>query len=148
MSTIQLRLERADSTALGYVERLLAAAELPADDVREQPDCFYVGYHGDERVGVGGLEAHEQAGLLRSLIVERDTRGRGFGTALCARLETRAQERGLDQLYLLTTTAADFFGRRGYEVTGRDGTPPAIRATAEFDTLCPASATCMRTELS
>ena len=44
---------------------------------------------------------------------------------------------------LLTTTAASFFAKRGYRPLARDEAPAAVRATAEFRSICPASATCM-----
>lgn len=148
MSDARLLLRPADDATLAYVESLLAENGLPSRDVRDRPDCFHVAYHDDERVGVGGLEVHGRAGLLRSVAVEESARGRGFGAAICERLETRARDRGVDRLYLLTTTAADFFARRGYETVERSDAPAAIRETTEFDDLCPASATCLRTSLS
>ena len=48
----------------------------------------------------------------------------------------------------LTTTAADYFARLGFVRIDRDAAPPAIRATAQFASLCPASAHVMRRELA
>jgi amino-acid N-acetyltransferase len=50
-------------------------------------------------------------------------------------------------VYLLTTTAADYFRRRGYEPVDRDALPPAIRSTEEAARLCPASAACLRKKI-
>jgi amino-acid N-acetyltransferase len=94
-------------------------------------------------VGADGLQAAGPDGLLRSLVVESGARGRGLGAALVGALENRAAARGVVRLYLLTTTAAEFFERLGYEPVARDSVPPGIAATAEFRTLCPASATCL-----
>ena len=132
---------------LAYVERLLDANGLPSDDVRARPDCFSVAVAGGERVGVGGVEQYGTAGLLRSLVVAEPARGRGYGTALCDALEARARNDGIETLYLLTTTAADFFAARGYVEIERSDAAEAIRSTAEFADLCPASATPMRTDL-
>ena len=55
-----------------------------------------------------------------------------------------AAEKGVATLYLLTTTAADFFGRRGYEAVPRSAAPAAIAATPQFRDLCPASSVLMR----
>ena len=49
---------------------------------------------------------------------------------------------------LLTETADDFFSALGYRVVARESVPEAIRRSAEFRALCPASATCMRKALS
>jgi amino-acid N-acetyltransferase len=46
-------------------------------------------------------------------------------------------------LYLLTTTAREFFAGRGYRAIDRADAPERIRGTTEFSDLCPASATAM-----
>lgn len=142
---------RGATDSLSYVEALLEANGLPARDVRSKPDCFYVAY-GDEdagadAVGVGGVEAYGSDGLLRSVAVEESVRGEGYGTALCDALEAEARASGVETLYLLTTTAAAFFADRGYEELERADAPADIRATTEFEALCPASAVCMRKSL-
>lgn len=147
MSGSTLTLQRADERALAYVERLLTANDLPTRDVRSSPGRFYVGYDGDDRVGVGGIERYGSDGLLRSVVVERSVRGSGYGTAICDALESRARTDGVETLYLLTTTAPGFFATRGYAEIDRDEPPTAIRRSTEFDDLCPESATCMRKSL-
>ena len=143
--SIALRpIERGD---LDRVEALLAAGGLPTDDVRAKPECFFLACDGDAVVGAGGLEAYGSDGLLRSIVVAEPYRGRGYGGALCDALEDRARERGVGELYLLTTIAAGFFRRRGYETIDREVVPPAVRQTTEFVDLCPDSATCMRLDL-
>lgn len=149
MSRDTLALRPADGSDLAYVESLLERNDLPAGDVRDSPGTFYVAYggDGDARVGVGGIEAYGSVGLLRSVVIEREFRGRGFGTALREELEAAARSDGIGTLYLLTTTAADFFDRAGYEPIRRDDAPEAIRRTTEFDELCPSTATCMARSL-
>lgn len=146
MVTERLELHPADGD-LGYVERLLAENELPNADVRSKPGCFYVGRADEEPIGVGGLERYGAEGLVRSLVVEESHRNRGWGTALCDALEAEAEAAGVETLYLLTTTAAEFFADRGFEVIERTDAPPSIRGTDEFEELCPESATCMRKRL-
>lgn len=132
------------STDLPYVEALLARNDLPTADVRSKSDCFFVAARHGERVGIGGLEVHGPDALLRSVVVEASARGEGIGTGICDQLEGIARERGVETVYLLTTTAAGFFGDRGYERIEREGAPGGIAATAEFAELCPSTATCMR----
>lgn len=146
MDATSVTLRRATEN-LGYVERLLAESDLPTEDVRSSPARFYVAFDGDDRVGVGGIEPVGDAGLLRSVAVEPSRRGEGYGSALCAALETRARAEGIETLYLLTTTAADFFAGRGYERVERSAVPAGIRETTEFAALCPDSAVCLRRAL-
>lgn len=138
---------RPAADSLDAVERLLAANDLPTADVRENPDCFYALFDGDRRVGVGGVEVHGDAGLLRSVVVPESARGDGYGAELCTRLEAVASEAGVDDLYLLTTTAAAYFAARGYATVDRADVPAAVRETTQFASLCPDSATCMEKSL-
>jgi amino-acid N-acetyltransferase len=136
-----------DDDAMAYVETLLARNGLPSADVRENPAWFFVATAHGDRVGVGGIERHGRHGLLRSLAVETDARGEGYGTAICDALEARARDDGLETLTLLTTTASAFFAARGYDVVDRETAPDRIRDTTEFSDLCPANATCMQKSL-
>ena len=140
---------RSAADDLAYLERLLSAADLPTDDVRDNPGCFSVAVaaDGNERVGCGGIEAYGEVGLLRSVVVESERRGEGYGAALYAALEDRARADGIDSLYLLTTTAADFFDSQGYERVERSAAPASVQETTQFAELCPESAVCMRKEV-
>ncbi|AEH37466.1 arsenic resistance N-acetyltransferase ArsN2 [Halopiger xanaduensis] len=139
--------ERDRERDIASIESLLEANDLPNDDVREKPEAFYIASDGDERVGIGGLERCGSDALLRSLVVESDVRSDGYGTAICEALETRGRADGIETLYVLTTTAAEFFADRGYERIDRADAPPAIRRTNEFADLCPSTATCLRRSL-
>ncbi|MFC6952035.1 arsenic resistance N-acetyltransferase ArsN2 [Halorubellus litoreus] len=147
MSERAVELERATGEQLADVEALLVGNDLPAADVREGPGEFFVAFDDGEAVGIGGLEVAGDVALLRSVVVREAARGQGYGTAVCDALEREARNRGVDALYLLTTTAAGFFADRGYDRVDRDTAPAALRDTAEFADLCPASATCMRKHL-
>lgn len=148
MSEVSVALQPADADSLSYVERLLERNDLPVADVRDRPECFYVATRHGERVGIGGLERHGEAALLRSLVVEQSVRATGVGTAVCDALEDIARSADVETLYLLTTTADDFFAARGYETVERAAVPRAIRETTEFSDLCPTSAVCMSKSLS
>jgi amino-acid N-acetyltransferase len=83
-------------------------------------------------------------GLLRSLAVAEAHRKGGCGRALVSHAESWAWRHGVKTLYLLTTTAANFFARTGYEAISRVQAPAPIAATTQFSSLCPSSATLMR----
>lgn len=126
------------------VHRLLEEAGLPTADLTPAHLEHFLGC-GSERAldGVVGLEPHGDVALLRSLAVAAGARGRGCGGALVAAAEEHAQAAGARAIYLLTTTAERFFEKRGYERISREAAPDAIRNTAEFSTLCPASSAFM-----
>ena len=122
---------------------LLGESKLPTAGVEEAFDRFVVAERAGEIVGVAGLEAHGNVALLRSVAVAPTERGRGLGGALTEELLRRASQTGIDEVYLLTETAADFFPRYGFERIDRSAADPAIRTSAEFTTLCATTATVM-----
>jgi amino-acid N-acetyltransferase len=147
MDSVAITLRQANDSTLPYIETLLTKNDLPSQDIGSKPECFYIGYDGDDRVGIAGIEVHGTDGLLRSVVIEDSARGNGYGTALCDGLEDEASAANVTTLYLLTTTAADFFADRGYEEIERTGAPAAIQRTAEFDDFCPTTATCLKKSL-
>jgi amino-acid N-acetyltransferase len=128
---------------IAYVESLLDDAGLPTSDVRSKTDCFRVAVVGDAPVGTGGIEPLGSNGLLRSVVVAPSERGRGYGGALVEALADHAREGGIESLYLLTTTAADFFTTHGFQRVARESVPAPVRETAQFGELCPETATVM-----
>lgn len=108
---------------------------------------FFVARADGHLAGVVGLEPFGAVGLLRSLAVRADLRGRGHGQALVAALERYAQGAGARELFLLTETAPEFFARLGYQKIPRADAPAPLQATSEFAGLCPQSAICMKKRL-
>jgi amino-acid N-acetyltransferase len=130
------------------VEALLTEARLPISDLPSCRSLDLLGIRENGRlVGVVGVEVYGSVGLLRSLAVEPASRNAGLGVSLVSGAESLAVQRGVKTLYLLTTTAAGFFARLGYEAVPRSEAPTAIAATTQFSDLCPASSTFMRKDL-
>ena len=118
----------------------LAASGLPVSDLAE-PDRRFYRFEVDAGViGYGGIEGTGADRLLRSLVVKPDRRGTGSGSAVLAAIERAAVADGAVSLYLLTTTAEPFFHRHGYRNAERADAPATITGSAEFRSLCPASA--------
>lgn len=138
----------ASAADLQAAEDLLLASDLPLDGLRDQ---FGPGYAiaecGGEVVGVEGIEVHGRDGLLRSAAVSGAWRGRGIGDALTRDRLAWARRQGLRAVYLLTTTAGDWFPRFGFQRTDRSGAPEGIRRSREFAEACPASALFMKLTL-
>ena len=93
--------------------------------------------------GVVGLEVYDEVALLRSLAVSTKSRGNGYGKELVSHAEGYAQSLGVKAVYLLTTTAADFFQQLGYKAVDRETAPEAIQQTQQFSVLCPATSAFM-----
>lgn len=129
---------------LSMAVALLASARLPTEDLTER-HCEHFFFAGSSNApeGLVGLEIFGDVALLRSLVVRHPLRGVGAGSQLLAHAEQHARSRGVRHLYLLTTTAEDYFARRGFVRAEREAAPPAIRATREFAGICPASSSFM-----
>lgn len=129
------------------VRALLTRNDLPTADLAASSVELFEARAEGQRVGVGGLELYGTDALLRSVAVPSSMRGDGYGTAICGALESRARSSGVETLYLLTTTAIEFFEARGFETIARSDVPEAVRCSAEFGDLCPDGASCMRRSL-
>lgn len=141
-------IRRAITADLPEIEQLLVASNLPTDGVAGALDGFIVAEHEGALVGVVGVEACREYGLLRSTAVAPAWRSRGLGRQLVGRAIAEAEARGIQALYLLTTTAERYFPSFGFARTTRDAVPDPVRDTAEFEGACPASATVMSLPLT
>lgn len=136
--------EPGDRTA---VEDLLADAGLPLEGVAEGLEDFLVAVEGDRVVGAIGLETYEDSGLLRSAVIDPEVRSTGLGSALTEAVIARARSRALRRVFLLTTSAEDFFARFGFHPVERERVPRPIRRSPEFASVCPSHATVMVLDL-
>ena len=104
---------------------------------------FIVARRGASIVGTVGLELAGPGALVRSLVVIETQRRQAVATRLVAAIERYARSHGIAALYLLTMDAAAFFAKQGYQAFDRQSVPAGLQATAEFSTLCPATAQCL-----
>ena len=138
-----MKIRNAARADLSAVERLLTANDLPLDGVRDNFDSFVVAVDGDIIVGAVGLEKFDSAALLRSAVVQAEARGSGVGRKLVEQILERAEQSGIDEVYLLTTTAENYFPRFGFTRTTRAAVPESVKASAEFRGACPDTAVVM-----
>ena len=127
---------------------LLSAEKLPVEDLPSALENFLVARENNEVVGAIGLEIYEDNGLLRSLIVRGDHRNAGTAGILLAELEGLAIAKGLNDIYLLTETASDYFSRKNFIVITRADVPATLQQSSEFSYVCPQSAVVMKKTLS
>ena len=123
------------------VAALLAGAGLPEDGLAEHFGAGYV--IAGSAAGCAGVERCGDYGLLRSVAVAPQFRRMGLGARLVADRIAWARHEDMRALYLLTTTAASYFPKAGFQVVARDRVPPEVRQSREFADACPASATVM-----
>ncbi|EGI77068.1 GCN5-related N-acetyltransferase [Hylemonella gracilis ATCC 19624] len=140
---------------LAAVQAQLAQARLPFEDLLPTSMPLFLGVRDSDSglsrdvtqpgplIAFAGLESHGVEGLLRSLWVRPDHRGRGLARTLLHAHESQARQLGLNRLVLLTESAADFFQALGYRETDRTALSAQLRASTQFQQLCPASAHCL-----
>jgi amino-acid N-acetyltransferase len=116
-----LTLRRGDAGDLAEILSLLERSALPTADVHEARPDFVLASDGAVLIGVGGT--------------------------IVRRLEGLARDQSIAEIVLLTQTAKAFFLQHGYREISRDQAPAAVQESAEFRTLCGASATCMQKSL-
>ena len=138
-----MKLRTALAAERAGIRDFLAESGLPTEDIDTAPIEFILALDDGGMRGMVGVESFDDIGLLRSLAVRPPLRGTGTGGTLVDAAESHARSAGLRRLVLLTQTAAPFFAARGYAVIARDAAPASVQRSAEFRSICPASATCM-----
>ena len=133
---------------LPAILELLDQAELPRDGLAEHFDLALVARDGDRLVGSAAIERYGDAGLLRSVAVDASYRNQGLGAQLVGAALDQARAQGMQTLYLLTTTAPDYFPRFGFHPIARDEVALAVHQSVEFTSACPASAVVMQATLA
>lgn len=140
-----ITLARADE--LPAVLELLDRSALPRDGLVDNMAFAFVARDGGQLVGSAAIERYDDAGLLRSVAVDQGYRGQGLGAQLVGAALERARQEGLRSVYLLTTTAPEYFPRFGFRPVPRADVAQAVQESLEFTSACPASALVMRAEL-
>ena len=129
------------------VRALLERSGLPTSDLEAARPEFAVIREKDQVIAAGALQRFGSSALLRSVVVAPDRRGSGLGQAIVSELERMARSAQISRLVLLTQSAAEFFGHRGYRVIDRSTAPEDMQGSEEFRSLCPSSAMCMAKNL-
>jgi len=141
----QWRIRPAGRADLKEITHLLQGCDLPFEDVAKHVADFLVARDGQGvLIGSIGVERLGPYGLLRSLAVAESHRGWGVAKELVRHLLDRIAERGdIKSIYLLTTTASEFFLQFGFYRVARSSVPAEVAGSQEFRVYCPESAIAM-----
>lgn len=133
---------------LDGIKRLLVASLLPSRDVGGASQRFIVASEGGRLLGCAGLQVEGQDGLVRSMAVHWTRRNAGLGSRLHRRLLFEAVLAGVRTLYVVTTTAEDFFAGHGFRKVAAKEVPPGLQASEEYTAFVPGGGTVMARPVS
>jgi L-amino acid N-acyltransferase YncA len=122
---------------------LVNAVHLPPEGIAAAMDYFWAAREAGDLVGTIGFEVYDDLALLRSLAVTSARQHTGLGSALTTTALSYLTTRQFRAVYLLTTTAESFFARYDFHPVARTAVPASVQHSVEFQSLCPATATCM-----
>ena len=145
--SVSVEIGPARAEDLPAILALLERNRLPLAEIERHLGAVVVAREGARLIGCAAVERYGTAGLLRSVAVEADARGRGLGHRLTDAALECARRHGVRTVYLLTETAAGFFPRLGFRPIARESVAPAVRRSVEFMSACPESALAMVKEL-
>jgi N-acetylglutamate synthase-like GNAT family acetyltransferase/protein-tyrosine-phosphatase len=133
---------------LDAIKRLLVGALLPSRDVGEGRQRFIVATEAGRLIGCAGLQVAGQDGLVRSMAVHWTRRNAGLGSKLHERLLFEALLAGVKTLYVVTTTAEDFFAGHGFKKVAASAVPLELQASEEFTAFVPGGSSVMSRPVS
>jgi N-acetylglutamate synthase-like GNAT family acetyltransferase/FMN phosphatase YigB (HAD superfamily) len=133
------------------LKALLTSSGLRADDVGDRLDQAVVAEPRQapgvivatarlQEVEEPGAGMAARRGLLRSVTVRADLRGKGLGQLVTAEAVRAGRARGITQVFLFTETAERFFQRLGFRTVDRESLPPQVALTARAAEECPTAA--------
>ena len=136
---------REDMVGVRTVLSATALAEPARDD---QHGTFFVLRNEHGPAGCVALEVLGDDAVLRALAVDPAARGAGYGWMLADMAVTHARWRGVRRIYLLTSSASDFFAAKfGFRVVDRSTVSRQVAASETFTRPAGAQQVAMRLDL-
>jgi N-acetylglutamate synthase-like GNAT family acetyltransferase len=131
---------RLRAAALAPFERdglkaVLKQLKLPLDVAAPAVLFWRFETESDVPVGFGALEICGRSALLCAVVTLPPLRRIGFGRAIVAALEQKAQMHGARAIYLATATERTFFAGLGYAPCKPGAVPVAIKSSAQYAAL-------------
>ena len=146
---MKIEIVRAHAADYAEVLALLNEVGLPPEGVSEHFGEFLVARdEAGELVGCVGQERYGDVALLRSLAVKPGRQGQGLGRELTLELLSEARAKGVNEVVLLTTTAAGFFQLHfGFEPVNRQPYDAALADSLEWRLPRCSAAVCLSLQL-
>jgi len=147
MNRAGVSIRRATKNDLPGIESLLRSGELPTLGVAEHVGTFLIAEEKGTLVGAIGLEVYGDTGLLRSAVVDIPHRNSGVGSLLYESLLSMARSFEVRKLVLLTNTAEEYFGKKGFRLVDRSSVTGPVTRSVEFGDACPEHSAIMEMSL-
>jgi len=122
---------------------LLRSSNLPYTDLDLNQIKVILAIDDGDIIGSIGIELYPPEALLRSFVLRAEYHGKGIGNNMFQYLMAYCSQTGIKDVHLLTDTAADYFGTKGFKIVNRNSAPLQIQQTSEFKDLCPSTSTYM-----
>jgi amino-acid N-acetyltransferase len=129
------------------IHTILSDFNLPLEGL-DSTKLWVLQLDNGEIVGVAGLEMYDMQCLLRSVAVLKAFHNQSFGTYLTNFVIVEAKKSQVKDLFLLTTTATEFFKKLGFKEESREKVVGGIINSVEFRSACPKTAVLMHLKLS
>lgn len=135
--------QRANALDIAEIKELLTASGLPIVGVDKAVEQFLVA-KDSQVIGVLGALYNPPKALLRSFAVIPMQRSKGIGATLVAEIFKELQRQKLEEVYLITDTAAEYFKRIGFFEISRAEMPAKLLKESGLEQACPCSSSCMK----
>jgi amino-acid N-acetyltransferase len=126
------------------IRNLLTASGMQVQGALNHLNNFVLATENGRAVGAIGMEIYGDIGLVRSLVVASNMRGKAIGKRLVKHLIERARARQLSALYLLTGRVDPLFERFGFEKMARADMPTKLYVSVELQGPSSTASTGMR----
>jgi amino-acid N-acetyltransferase len=140
------RIEPAKFEDVPKIIALMNSAGLTTEGL-EDAELYVIRENGRIVASVGLESWGAEQGLLRSLVVLKELRGKGLGSLLVSYLLETGRKRNLKEVFLLSTDVAKYYVRFGFEIVERKNVSGEVLNSAEFRGACLHTATVMRITL-
>jgi amino-acid N-acetyltransferase len=142
-----ITIEAAQPSDLPDLIALLHTCDLPPEGIEAHLETALLARSAEGLAGSAALECYGDTVLLRSVAVDPAFRRRGLARQLVQASLALARTQGARRAVLLTTTAAGFFRRLGFQPVARSDVSAALAGSIQFNSVCPDSADVLARDL-